>query len=157
MTSIPSGIEALERSEVVELNEIYAPERRKIFLRGIMLVYDMADEVMATTQQEGITNRATQVELAAPLVTQLRYFAMILSTFYSAVCFDGFPVTAELQETYDSAIDNFHQAYDDFLNGAETKLIGPLRVDEEVNPLALTIVEVVSVRVSTIDQTLVDD
>jgi hypothetical protein len=142
MRSCNSAIEALQTSEVVELNEIYAPERRKAFLRGIMLTYDMADEVMAATQLEGITNRAAQVALATPLVTQMRYLAMMLSSFYCAVCFDNLPVAAELNDTYDTLFQNFNLAMENFLDGAEATLVKPLQIDEEVNPVSLAVVEV---------------
>jgi hypothetical protein len=101
----------------------FTPQKREELFEEIVELYDLADEIMEAVADERVTNRAVQLELAKPFVTQIVNSANILSAFYTEVVRNNRPITPELQDTFESAFRNIFYAFRDFLDGAEEKLL----------------------------------
>jgi GTP1/Obg family GTP-binding protein len=101
----------------------FTPERQEELFDEIVRLYDLADEVMTIASKEGVANRTQQLELARPFVTQVVNSANTLSAFYTEVVRNGRSITPELQDTFETALQNIFHAFTEFLDGVEEKLL----------------------------------
>lgn len=101
----------------------FTPEKQRELYEEIVRLYDLADNALAVVARNDVPNREAQVELITPFVTQVINSANILSGFYNAVVNKKMAITADLQETYESAFRNIFYAYKDFIDAAEHRLV----------------------------------
>lgn len=103
--------------------ESFTPEKQRELYQEIIRLYELADNVLAAVQKEGLTNRQTQLELVTPFITQLINSANIISAFYVEVVRKGAPVTTEIKDTVKSAFQNFFISLREIVWAMEDKLV----------------------------------
>lgn len=113
----------MQAAAVHTFPESFTPEKQRELYQEIIRLYELADNVLAAVQREGITNRELQLELVTPFVTQLMGSANIISAFYVEVVRKGTPVTPEIKDTVKSAFQNFFIALREIVWAMEDKLV----------------------------------
>ena len=101
----------------------FTPDQQESLFAEIIRIYDLADNVMEAVAKEGVTNRAVQLELAKPFITQVTNSVNILTALYTEVVRSNRPITSELQDTMETAFRIFFEALNELIASMKEKLL----------------------------------
>ncbi len=81
----------------------FTQEQKDEFFEDILRLYDLTDEVVNAIGAPGVTNRAAQLEIATPLLTQAGLTNDIVTRIYTEIVKNGEPVTDERKAALEEA------------------------------------------------------
>lgn len=112
-----------QQPQTFPLPQGLTPKRREELYGEILRLYDLADAALAVVEREGTANRDIQMELLTPFITQVVNSANTLSAVYNEVVNRNLPITADLQEVFESAFRNIFYACKGYVDNVEEKLV----------------------------------
>src|SRR5579884_1953653 len=105
--------------------------KKDIVFREISKLYEMVDAMIDFVAADDAVHRERQLRIANPFFTQVTISAHILRAFYVDVVYHGRPITPDVQDTIEKAIQNVFVAMADFQTSVEDELLFPDEIDPE--------------------------